>query len=93
MQLINRHQDQFIQMMNEEAAEGQAEGGGGGGAQGDELARNLLGDQSGMGQGQYINVTPQEKEAIDRVSIPQHRHNSGSYLVQVNTGNTSLVYC
>ncbi len=54
-QQISSHQEQFIQMLNEPVQEAGQEGGGGGVA------------EAGGGQMNYIQVTPQEKEAIERV--------------------------
>uniref|UniRef100_A0AAY4DSK0 UV excision repair protein RAD23 n=1 Tax=Denticeps clupeoides TaxID=299321 RepID=A0AAY4DSK0_9TELE len=58
LQQISSHQEQFIQMLNEPAQEaGQGGGGGGGGG----VA------EAGGGHMNYIQVTPQEKEAIERL--------------------------
>jgi UV excision repair protein RAD23 len=62
--MITENQERFVQMLNDpESAAGQAQavgaGGVGGGAPGAE------------GSG-YIQVTPEEKEAIERVSKIQH---------------------
>jgi len=54
LQLINQHQQEFIQLLNEPVT-----GGGGPGAPG------AMG--SGSGGPQYIQVTPEEKAAIDRL--------------------------
>uniref|UniRef100_A0A8C9SLI5 UV excision repair protein RAD23 n=1 Tax=Scleropages formosus TaxID=113540 RepID=A0A8C9SLI5_SCLFO len=54
LQQISSHQEQFIQMLNEPAIEG-GQGGGGGMA------------EAGGGHMNYIQVTPQEKEAIERL--------------------------
>ncbi|KAG5272984.1 hypothetical protein AALO_G00171450 [Alosa alosa] len=54
LQQISSHQEQFIQMLNEPAQEG-GQGGGGGVA------------EAGGGHMNYIQVTPQEKEAIERL--------------------------
>lgn len=55
LQQISSHQEQFIQMLNEPVQEAGQEGGGGGVA------------EAGGGQMNYIQVTPQEKEAIERL--------------------------
>lgn len=56
-QQISSHQEQFIQMLNEPVQEaGQGGSGGGGG----------VAEAGGMN---YIQVTPQEKEAIERVKL------------------------
>ncbi|XP_066502641.1 UV excision repair protein RAD23 homolog B [Hoplias malabaricus] len=54
LQQISSHQEQFIQMLNEPAQEA-GQGGGGGVA------------EAGGGHMNYIQVTPQEKEAIERL--------------------------
>ncbi|XP_013994302.1 UV excision repair protein RAD23 homolog B isoform X1 [Salmo salar] len=60
LQQISSHQEQFIQMLNEPAQEGGQGGGGeGGGGVG-------VGGEAGSGMN-YIQVTPQEKEAIERL--------------------------
>uniref|UniRef100_A0A8C7IYQ2 UV excision repair protein RAD23 n=1 Tax=Oncorhynchus kisutch TaxID=8019 RepID=A0A8C7IYQ2_ONCKI len=56
LQQISSHQEQFIQMLNEPAQEGGQGGGGGVG----------VGGEAGSGMN-YIQVTPQEKEAIERL--------------------------
>lgn len=60
LQQISSHQEQFIQMLNEPAQEG-GQGGGGGGGGGSVAA------EAGGGHMNYIQVTPQEKEAIERL--------------------------
>ncbi|KAF4099044.1 UV excision repair protein RAD23 homolog B [Onychostoma macrolepis] len=55
LQQISSHQEQFIQMLNEPVQEAGQEGGGGGVA------------EAGGGHMNYIQVTPQEKEAIERL--------------------------
>ncbi|KAG9266141.1 hypothetical protein AMEX_G20649 [Astyanax mexicanus] len=57
LQQISSHQEQFIQMLNEPAQEA-GQGGGGGGSS---VA------EAGSGHMNYIQVTPQEKEAIERL--------------------------
>uniref|UniRef100_A0A4X2K2G7 UV excision repair protein RAD23 n=1 Tax=Vombatus ursinus TaxID=29139 RepID=A0A4X2K2G7_VOMUR len=59
-QQISQHQEHFIQMLNEPVQESGGQGGGGGGSGG--IA------EAGSGHMNYIQVTPQEKEAIERVS-------------------------
>ncbi|XP_051533638.1 UV excision repair protein RAD23 homolog B-like [Myxocyprinus asiaticus] len=56
LQQISSHQEQFIQMLNEPIQEGGQGGGGGGGVA-----------EAGGGHMNYIQVTPQEKEAIERL--------------------------
>ncbi|XP_008324185.1 UV excision repair protein RAD23 homolog B isoform X2 [Cynoglossus semilaevis] len=60
LQEISNHQEQFIQMLNEPNPEATPGGGGGG-------ARGLQGDAPGGSPMNYIQVTPQEKEAIERL--------------------------
>uniref|UniRef100_A0A8C1MMW1 UV excision repair protein RAD23 n=1 Tax=Cyprinus carpio TaxID=7962 RepID=A0A8C1MMW1_CYPCA len=55
LQQISSHQEQFIQMLNEPVQEA-GQGGSGGGVA-----------EAGGGQMNYIQVTPQEKEAIERL--------------------------
>ncbi|XP_035465236.1 UV excision repair protein RAD23 homolog B [Scophthalmus maximus] len=66
LQEISSHQEQFIQMLNEPNPEGVPVGGGGGsgGAGG---AGGVATDAPGGSQMSYIQVTPQEKEAIERL--------------------------
>ncbi|XP_048877172.1 UV excision repair protein RAD23 homolog B isoform X2 [Brienomyrus brachyistius] len=56
LQQISSHQEQFIQMLNEPVLEAGQGGGGGGGVA-----------EAGSGHMNYIQVTPQEKEAIERL--------------------------
>ncbi|XP_044299788.1 UV excision repair protein RAD23 homolog B isoform X2 [Varanus komodoensis] len=57
-QQISQHQEHFIQMLNEPVQEsGQGGGGGGGGGVAEAGSRHM----------NYIQVTPQEKEAIERL--------------------------
>ncbi|TRY84224.1 hypothetical protein DNTS_026645 [Danionella cerebrum] len=56
LQQISSHQEQFIQMLNEPVQEAEPGGGGGGGVA-----------EAGGGHMDYIQVTPQEKEAIERL--------------------------
>ncbi|XP_036594110.1 UV excision repair protein RAD23 homolog B isoform X1 [Trichosurus vulpecula] len=58
-QQISQHQEHFIQMLNEPVQESGGQGGGGGGSGG--IA------EAGSGHMNYIQVTPQEKEAIERL--------------------------
>uniref|UniRef100_A0A8C7CZA6 UV excision repair protein RAD23 n=1 Tax=Oncorhynchus kisutch TaxID=8019 RepID=A0A8C7CZA6_ONCKI len=62
LQQISSHQEQFIQMLNEPAQEG-GQGGGVGGGGGVGVG---VGGEAGSGMN-YIQVTPQEKEAIERL--------------------------
>ncbi|XP_063311271.1 UV excision repair protein RAD23 homolog B isoform X2 [Pelobates fuscus] len=64
LQQISQHQEQFIQMLNDPVPEsgGQSGGGGGGGSGGRGVAA-----EAGSGHMNYIQVTPQEKEAIERL--------------------------
>ncbi|KAL0965866.1 hypothetical protein UPYG_G00286790 [Umbra pygmaea] len=62
LQQISSHQEQFIQMLNDPAQEG-GQGGGGGGGGGGGVG---VGGETGSGTN-YIQVTPQEKEAIERL--------------------------
>lgn len=64
LQEISNHQEQFIQMLNEPNPEAVSAGGGAGGAGG---AVGVAGDAPGGSHMSYIQVTPQEKEAIERL--------------------------
>ncbi|KAM6182968.1 UV excision repair protein RAD23 homolog B [Erethizon dorsatum] len=57
LQQISQHQEHFIQMLNEPVQEAGSQGGGGSGG----IA------EAGSGHMNYIQVTPQEKEAIERL--------------------------
>nr|XP_043868925.1 UV excision repair protein RAD23 homolog B isoform X2 [Solea senegalensis] len=74
LQEISSHQEQFIQMLNEPNAEAVAGtggsgggGSGGGGRGGGGGGGGTSGDAPGGGHMSYIQVTPQEKEAIERL--------------------------
>ncbi|XP_034565558.1 UV excision repair protein RAD23 homolog B [Notolabrus celidotus] len=68
LQEISNHQEQFIQMLNEPNPEAvPSGGGGGGGAGGPGGAGGVAGDTPGGSHMSYIQVTPQEKEAIERL--------------------------
>ncbi|KAM4809121.1 UV excision repair protein RAD23 homolog B [Rhinophrynus dorsalis] len=57
LQQISQHQEQFIQMLNDPVPESGGQGGGGRG----------IAAEAGSGHMNYIQVTPQEKEAIERL--------------------------
>ncbi|XP_053887699.1 UV excision repair protein RAD23 homolog B [Malaclemys terrapin pileata] len=63
LQQISQHQEHFIQMLNEPVQESGGQGGGGGGGGGGSGGVA----EAGSGQMNYIQVTPQEKEAIERL--------------------------
>lgn len=69
MQEISSHQEQFIQMLNEPNPDAVPASGGGvaGGVGG--MGR----ETAGGSQMSYIQVTPQEKEAIERVRRSRRR--------------------
>ncbi|XP_040273141.1 UV excision repair protein RAD23 homolog B [Bufo bufo] len=60
LQQISQHQEQFIQMLNDPVPESGGQGGGRGGGGG-------VAAEAGSGHMNYIQVTPQEKEAIERL--------------------------
>jgi hypothetical protein len=62
--MINENQERFVQMLNDPNLE---TGSGGGGQQAQGSASGM-GGAPGMETG-YIQVTPEEKQAIERVSI------------------------
>ncbi|XP_069621834.1 UV excision repair protein RAD23 homolog B isoform X1 [Ranitomeya imitator] len=59
---ISQHQEQFIQMLNDPVPESGGQSGGRGGGGGGGVAA-----EAGSGHMNYIQVTPQEKEAIERL--------------------------
>ncbi|KAM9735472.1 UV excision repair protein RAD23 homolog B [Menidia menidia] len=72
LQEISNHQEQFIQMLNEPNPDPVPAGGGGGAggvaaAGGAGGAGGMGGDTPGGSSMSYIQVTPQEKEAIERL--------------------------
>lgn len=68
LQEISRHQEQFIQMLNEPNPEPVPGGGGGATA----TAAGMAGGAPGENPMRYIQVTAQEKEAIERVRSTKH---------------------
>lgn len=68
LQEISRHQEQFIQMLNEPNPEPVPGGGGGAAA----TAAGSAGTASGENPMRYIHVTAQEKESIERVRSTKH---------------------
>ncbi|XP_054842690.1 UV excision repair protein RAD23 homolog B [Eublepharis macularius] len=62
LQQISQHQEHFIQMLNEPVQESGQGGGGSGGGSGGGVAA-----EAGSRHMNYIQVTPQEKEAIERL--------------------------
>ncbi|XP_069621844.1 UV excision repair protein RAD23 homolog B isoform X2 [Ranitomeya imitator] len=62
LQQISQHQEQFIQMLNDPVPESGGQSGGRGGGGGGGVAA-----EAGSGHMNYIQVTPQEKEAIERL--------------------------
>ncbi|NXT32399.1 RD23B protein, partial [Pelecanoides urinatrix] len=69
LQQISQHQEHFIQMLNEPVQESSQGGGGGGsGSGGGGGGSDTEGvSEAGNGHMNYIQVTPQEKEAIERL--------------------------
>ncbi|XP_042551471.1 UV excision repair protein RAD23 homolog B [Dipodomys spectabilis] len=69
LQQISQHQEHFIQMLNEPVQEAGGQGGGGSsGGSGGVTGGGTAGiTESGSGHMNYIQVTPQEKEAIERL--------------------------
>ncbi|XP_068781658.1 UV excision repair protein RAD23 homolog B-like isoform X2 [Struthio camelus] len=64
LQQISQHQEHFIHMLNEPVQES-SQGGGGGGGSGASGSEGVA--EAGSGHMNYIQVTPQEKEAIERL--------------------------
>ncbi|XP_072009674.1 UV excision repair protein RAD23 homolog B [Engystomops pustulosus] len=66
LQQISQHQEQFIQMLNDPIPESGGQGGGRGGGGGGGGSGGVAAE-AGSGHMNYIQVTPQEKEAIERL--------------------------
>uniref|UniRef100_A0A8C5LJJ4 UV excision repair protein RAD23 n=1 Tax=Leptobrachium leishanense TaxID=445787 RepID=A0A8C5LJJ4_9ANUR len=62
LQQISQHQEQFIQMLNDPVPESGGQSGGSGSS-----GRGGVAAEAGSGHLNYIQVTPQEKEAIERL--------------------------
>lgn len=69
LQLISQHQQEFISLLNEPIQPGSSSSGGGMGGLGGMMGGMGQGQQGGQGGpgAQYIQVTPEEKAAIDRL--------------------------
>ncbi|KAG8595428.1 hypothetical protein GDO81_001517 [Engystomops pustulosus] len=67
LQQISQHQEQFIQMLNDPIPESGGQGGGRGGGGGGGGGSGGVAAEAGSGHMNYIQVTPQEKEAIERL--------------------------
>ncbi|XP_075066413.1 UV excision repair protein RAD23 homolog B isoform X2 [Mixophyes fleayi] len=67
LQQISQHQEQFIQMLNDPVSESGGQGGGGGGGGRGGGGGGGVAAEAGSGHMNYIQVTPQEKEAIERL--------------------------
>ncbi|XP_029941248.1 UV excision repair protein RAD23 homolog B isoform X2 [Salarias fasciatus] len=67
LQEISSHQEEFIQMLNEPNPDAVPVGGGGGGGAGGAGGAGGIGGETPGGSMNYIQVTPQEKEAIERL--------------------------
>ena len=68
--MITENQERFVEMLNDPSSEpsgGQAQGGGQGGP----------GEAPGVEGSGYIQVTPEEKEAIERVSKHYYFYTTG----------------
>ena len=66
-QVIQSNQERFVEMLNEGTG-GESGGGGGGGGGGNQPA----GGAGGGTEGRYVQVTPDEKQAIERVWFQHH---------------------
>lgn len=65
--MISENQERFVQMLNDPNQGQSGQSGGGGGGQQGVLGAGGFGGPA-MEQGNFIQVTPEEKQAIERVS-------------------------